>query len=382
MGRTKERNAKIEFIRVTACFLVILNHIMIVPTGGDGVFYHGTAALVAVIWTDVPLFLLISGFLMFQNTAERLDCLWKTYCHKLKNLLLYVLLPSCMIVVISGALAPFLTGGQAFQELVAERNLHLESIRYYILMQQTTGMYSIFWYLWVYARILLFFPLLAFVCQDTRDKNLIRRFLMLLSVLNVAFLDVQSMLQKELGNFDKLVLDKYFLYVLLGYELYLLCRRLEKKRLMYVGAILFVLSIGLTVLAGHFSYYRTGTQYMPTVLTMSASVGLFLLLYALSSPKRIKQWNVLGTNTLYIYMVHILVIFSCQKLWGNFFMELFGGGSNVLWLILYDIVYGTIIFMISLVIGCFFRLFWERIGIGSIEKLLGVCRQLREGSNE
>lgn len=381
MGRTKSRNAKIELIRVVACFLVILNHIMIVPTSGDGRFFHGTATLVAIIWTDVPLFLLISGFLMFQN-QEQLNDLWESYRHKLKNFLIYVFIPSCIIVVISGMIAPFLIEGKTFAQLLAEGNLHLECIKNYIFMQQTSSMYSLFWYIWVYAKVIVFFPLLAFVCQDTKDKSRVRRFLMLLSAGNQLFIDLQGATQKSIGNFDNIFLDKYFLYILLGYEMYLLTQTFDIKKIRIYGIVTLVGSVLATILVEHVTFYRFGTEYMPGIFTVTASVGMFLLLYSLREPRLSKMWNYLGKSTLYIYMVHIIVIFSCEKIWGKFLWNLFGAGSNVLWLILFDAVYGAIIFALSLAVGILFKWCYEKIILFVLMKLGSVVKGIGKGSNE
>lgn len=380
MGRTRQRDAKIEFIRVVACFLVILNHIMIVPTSGDGVFYDATAALVALIWTDVPLFLLISGFLMFQRLD--LEHLWNHYVHKIKNFMVYVLIPSCIVVVISGVLAPFLTGDLTWAELLAEKNLHLECIKNYIFMQQTSSIYSVFWYIWVYAKIIAFFPLLVLLCQDVKDKNIIRRFLMLVSALNIAFVDLQNIAQKTIGNFDNYTLDKYFLYILLGYEIYLLSKRKSEQKLGIYGGILLGLSVVASVAIEHICFYAKGTEYMTTLFNITASVGMFLLLYAIARPKRPNFWSFVGRNTLYIYMVHIIVIFSCEKIWGKFFWNLFGAGGNVLWLILYDAIYGMIIFSISLLLALLLQVIYEKGILLLINKMYFGIKGIRKGRNE
>lgn len=383
MGRTKERNAKIELIRVLACFLVILNHIMIMPTSGDGQFYFGTAILVAIIWTDVPLFLIISGFLMFQNAQqEEQKSLWDAYVHKLINFFVYVFIPSCIIVFLSGMIAPYLNGEATLQSILADGNLHLECIKNYIFKQNATSIYSVFWYIWTYAKIVMFFPLLAAVCQDTKDKNAIRRFLMILSGLNIAFVDLQGMVQKSIGNFDSITLDKYFLYVLLGYELYLISGKIKAEKMRFYGIAILIVSILGTVGVEALCFYRSGNAYMPVIFTVTASVGMFLFLYSLPEPRFGRVWNKVGKSTLYIYMVHIIVIFSCQKIWGDFFWNLFGEGSNFMWLILYDAIYGSIIFAISFAIGIVFKIIYEKIFVKIAGKLLVSVSGMRKATNE
>lgn len=385
MGRTKERNVKIELIRLAACLLVIMQHITIVPVIGEtGELNKGIAALVAVFYTDVPLFLIISGFLMFQKSGtDGIEHLWQSYWHKLKNMLLYVFLPSCIIVFVSAVVAPVLTGEMSWQELIAAKDmtLPLVCIRNYIMIQQTASLYQIFWYLWVHIKVILFFPLLAVICQNTEDKNRIRRFLMLLSWLNVLLNDFQ-VIGWWGGNFDSITFDKYFLFVLLGYEIYLFVQKAEQKKICRYGAVMFTASILVGVLVENYFYRKQTLQYMPVVFTVSASVGLFLLLYALPEPKTTRVWNYLGKATLYIYMVHILVIFSCERIWGDFFLNLFGGGENVFGLIVYDIVYGALIFVLAMAFGLIFKLFYEKIILFVIEKVYSAIKRVGKGSNE
>jgi fucose 4-O-acetylase-like acetyltransferase len=190
---------------------------------------------------------------------------------------------------------------------------------------------------------------------------------MVLSALNLLLSDVQGAAQKSIANFDNLTVDKYFLYILLGYEVYVLVKEhksVHNRQLTIAGAAVFFGSCIGTVLTGHICFAATGESYMPQILTMSASAGLFLLLVTAVKPRHTKLWNYLGCRTLYIYMVHIIVIFSCEQVWGDFFWKMFGSCQNVLWQLAYGIVYGTIIFLISLLLGNLFRFIYEKLLLG------------------
>lgn len=387
MARTKERNVKIELIRIVACFLIIVEHIMLVPTdNGAGKLYVGRIVLVALTYMAVPLFALISGYLMFQNLGQNDDKgLWQSYRHKLKNFLVYVFIPSCVVVLVSGFVGPYFKGEVTLEQLFAEGNLNLYCVQNYILQQQTISVYENYnhlWYIWTYMKIVLAFPLLAGVCQDTKDKNSIRRFLILLSGLNFLYVDIQLGLAKGIGDFNSITFDRYFLCVLLGYELYLFIQKTDMKKIRVWGTALFAGSTVAGVLVEYISFTLHGLKFIPVVSTLAGSVGAFLMLYSFGTPKHTGVWNYVGKLTLYIYMLHILVLACCRRLWGDLSVELFSDNGTVLGVIIYDILYGTVIFMLSLGGGAVFRLVYENGIVASLGELWNRRMKKRKESHE
>ena len=72
-------------------------------------------------------------------------------------------------------------------------------------------------------------------------------------------------------------------------------------------------------------------------------------------------WNWLGKRTLYIYLVHVIVIFTGENVWDRFFWEITGAGKSMLSLLVYSLGYGTVIFALSLVTGILFSVVYEKV---------------------
>jgi fucose 4-O-acetylase-like acetyltransferase len=108
---------------------------------------------------------------------------------------------------------------------------------------------------------------------------------------------------------------------------------------------------------------------VPDTMTVIASVGAFLALYGRKSPRfsRIVTW--IGSNTMYLYLVHILVLKLFEKLFGNVIWRLFGQGATSLRNALYSIVYAAILFVISLIVGIVFRFLYETLLVGTAGRL-------------
>lgn len=363
MEKAIDKNSRLERIRVIACLLVITNHIQGAPVVENGIFFAGRESLIVLTQTSIQMFLMISGFLMFCNTGNHLEELWGTYWHRIKKFLLYLFLPSLVIVVVSAVFYGFIVDGKTMPEVFAERNFQWFYIKDYIFLQQSDYICVHLWYVWEYAKIIVFFPLLAFLCQDTKDKNRIRRLFMTASAANTIFVDARSFLGIPKGNFDSLTMNKYILFVLIGYELYLLFlqREINWMRVRIVGAALFCVALAGDIVLQSWYFERTGTTYMAATILGCAGVGNFLFLFSFQESGLSAVWNWLGKRTLYIYLVHVIVIFTGENVWDRFFWEIAGAGKSMLSLLVYSFGYGAVIFALSLVTGMLFAVVYEKI---------------------
>lgn len=385
MERMKERDSGIERIRVIACFLVIVNHIQVALVIENGMFFNGRALLYAFIEQNIPLFMMITGFFMFQNIDMNcLNSIAKRYTHKLRNFFLHIFVPSVIVVLVSAFLYSFIVGEKSFAETFLDPEFQGELLKNYIFLQQADYICVHLWYIWTYARIVLCFPLLAFICQNSKDKNLIRRFFMELSIINIAFVDVEAFFNIGKGNFDSIVFDQYFLCILLGYEIWLLFLKNKDQwaKIRICGFVIMLIGIlGKTVLQSiYFSHFAA--EYHTTVFAILPSVGLFCALYTQKKIKAAKFWSWLGENTLYIYLVHVAVMFCCNNICDQYFWKLFGAGKNILSFVIYDLAYGSIILGSSLVIGIIMKVLYENVLLMSIRQMFRGTLLKRRDRNE
>lgn len=383
MQKTTNRNSGLERIRVIACFLVIMNHIQGAPVVENGFFFKGRECLIVLTQTCVQLFLMISGFSMFRNTEKNLDELWELYWRRLKKFILYIFVPSFIIVIISAVFYSFIVEGKTISDVFLERNFQWIYIKDYIFLQQSDYICVHLWYVWEYAKIIVFFPFLAFICQNNKDKNRIRRMYMLASAINVIFVDAQNFAGVVKGNFDNLTINKYFLYVLIGYELYLVFSKPEinRKKIRMIGVALLGVALVSDILLQSSYFKRTGGTFLLSTIIGLAAIGNFMFLLSLKEPKFPQIWRWLGKRTLYVYFVHVIVIFTGENVWGRFFWEIAGAGKNSLSLIGYSLIYTTLIFGLSVVVGGLFSFVYEKVFLSIGKKILVKINNGRKESD-
>ena len=100
----KKRYSEIELLRCVGCFLVICAHMY--PTIiENGNIYKGRLLIGAIIGDDVPVFLLITGFFLFQKGDISIITYWKS---KLCSFLKKIWIPSIFLVIITCVLTPII----------------------------------------------------------------------------------------------------------------------------------------------------------------------------------------------------------------------------------------------------------------------------------
>jgi peptidoglycan/LPS O-acetylase OafA/YrhL len=367
----QDRESRLELIRIIACYLVVMNHLQVIYPIENGLFFKGRALLYGFIQINVPLFALISGYLLFQNADEILERIDVIYFKKIKKFLIHIFIPSVIVVIVTASLQT---------TLWEDPTVRPDYVWDYLALQQADLLCNHLWYIWTYARILLLFPLLAFVCRDRRELHIIRRWYIGLSFANLFIIDFRFVLGITAGDLGSIVFDKYILYFLLGYELYLLYQRRQENwnKVRLLGVALFVLALGGKLVIEIVYFRKYGAEHVPDTMTVIASVGAFLALYGRKSQcfSRIVTW--IGSNTMYLYLVHILVLKLFEKLFDDVIWRLFGQGTTSLRNALYSIVYSAIIFTISLIVGLAFRLIYETLLVGTVGRLRNALIVARE----
>ena len=352
----KKKTVSIEVLRTIASFLVIMAHIQLNPILADGCFSWKRICFSSIIGDNVPLFFLISGFYMFNQTNGGNDIFF-TYRRKLKNFFLNIYFPSLIIVIATCMAEPWLEGRSPVV-LIQWRTLWN-----YIFNISATCLCGHLWYIGTYIRFIIFFPLLAFICEDKPEKNIVRRTYIVLSALNIIILDIAYLLQSDFIDFSKVVLDNYFLYLFLGNELYLFLHNKNNKphkSIFFAGISLYIIgNISKTILqywalrqwGTNIKLWYMGLECFPAYIS---SCGLFLTFYLLKNInwKLNEVWYFLGKYSFYIYLCHFIVIKKLQTLnIQSTLMQLNKNGIDLIHIGLYYLELGTIVFIFSLLPG-------------------------------
>lgn len=353
------KNVSIELLRVIACFLVIMAHIQLKPVIADGCFSWRRICFSSVIGDNVPIFFLITGFYMFRGIKSDKD-IFISYKNKVKSFLIKIWIPALVAAAVTCAIEPWLNGAQTVQ---------WDALQRFIFRNSASGSSGHLWYICTYARFVVFFPFLAFLCEDKPEKNKIRRIYIVAAVFHVLISDAEYLLQKDMIDFSSIVFDRYFLYLLLGNEMRVFCagRAQDKnwdKRMRIIGLSFYLIGNALKAGFQYYAFSRWGTGVQSWYMGLEcfpcyiSSSGIFLLFYSMRNAdwKLRRVWIFLGKYSFYIYLCHLIVIKKLQSLQvQSYFVNIHCGGTGFVHISLYYLELGLIIFIASLSAGVIFE---------------------------
>lgn len=384
MGHTNERNSNVERIRVIACIFVIWNHVQSVSIVDAGNFRVDQALIYSVMEVHVPLFLIITGFFLFRKVDKNgYEGLMNEYLIKIIHFIGKIFIPALIVIAFSAIFYQFIVNGDTIADVFRKREFHWEFLKDFVFKQEPGHICVHFWYVWTYAQIIVFFPLLAGICQNSFERVKIRRFFELISLLNILFVDAQNFIGKSLGDFDGYALNRNILFVLLGFEIYSIVKEhtVNIRKLKHYGLLMIFTGIACKILLQYLHYKMFNQVYSPMAITIPISVGAFLVLYALKESKHSQIWNWLGQYTLYIYMVHVAVIYVCNRAWYQHIWLICGEGKNIVSLLFFDVIYGFVVFGISLFVAIIFKVIYEEVIEKPIIKLVDRVRKVADEKN-
>lgn len=361
-----KKDASIEIIRILACFLVIMAHIQLEPILNEMVM-KGRLLYSSVIADDVPLFFLITGYFLFKGIKKDEDII-PEYIRKIKNVVKKLWIPAVFVMGLSCFLFPWLSGQCELTDIFSTKlDRQWNWLWQFIFSFKAEGTGEHLWYICTYMKIIIWFPLLALLCQKNVGREKIRRLFIGLALANVLLNDMEYLLNRELGDLSGVTFDYYFLYILLGYELALLFEKYADNMRKIRRSALLCYIVGVIVKFGmqYFMYLHYGTnivarymwlQCLPCYLT---SCGMFCFLHSFRDCIQNRTVCWLGNYTFYIYLFHRLVIYKTYDL-GQSILNGTGNGQNLIQTSAYYLAYGLVVFTISLMIAILFDAIYAR----------------------
>lgn len=286
----------INSLRVLATFSVIVLHV-----AADILYQYGSISN-SDWWTGnifdssvrfcVPIFLMISGTLIFSKTYESTG----EYLRKRVLRILFPFLFWSIIYIAVGLLVKFNSGEYlSFKEALK-----------YVFVKLRDGASFHLWYIYMIIGLYLFFPIICKWLQNS-NKNGIKYFLgiwLLTVFIHLPFV-------KELiPNIDISNFSGYIGFPVLGYYLNKISLNFDKKKVIYV--LLVLTGILITTFGTYISTKYKGNFYegfynylSPNVILVS--VGIFLLFkdFIRYNSKYILFFSKYSYGT---YLIHILVL--------------------------------------------------------------------------
>ncbi|MFN5459946.1 MAG: acyltransferase [Bacteroidota bacterium] len=292
----------INSLRVLATFSVIVLHVaarILYQYGSipnlnwwTGNIYDSSARFC------VPIFLMISGTLIFSKTYENT----KEYFRKRVLRILFPFMFWSLIYIAVGWFFKFNSG----------EYLSFKEVLLFVLVNLKSGASFHFWYIYMIIGLYLLFPIIGVWLQNS-NKNGIKYFLgiwFLTSLIHLPFI------KKLIPNVDISYFSGYIGFPILGYYLSKLSLNFNKKKEIYFSLI--VIGIFITIFGTYVSTKYTGNFYSgfysylsPNVILVA--VGIFLLFkdFVRFNSKFILFFSKYSYGT---YLVHVLILTAFGEL--------------------------------------------------------------------
>lgn len=375
----KQKDISIELLRIYACLLVIFAHIQIGYMVGDEI---NSASLIikCLIGDNVPIFLLILGFYMFNGVQgeDRIQKIPGAFLRKLKGFLIRIYIPTLIVTLIACFASEFIYKRCTFGQLFTQPNVNWEYLKNYVILQEPMDMVGQFWYIITYIKILVFFPLLSFLCVDQKGYNGIRRVYIGMSFLSIVFADIEFLKETTLLQLSDYVFDRHFLYVLLGFELALFFRKCKwsKKWQIVASAGVFLCGLGLRYGLTMYSFDLFGVASNDHFMVLEcapayiSSAGSLMLFYSVFRNRHNRIVQFIGGITFYVYMLHGMMIRYFSDIGEEIRVAADTGATN--WqAVQYYMGYGVVVFILSALFGILIK-----------EAYDGVCYLIGKGASK
>jgi surface polysaccharide O-acyltransferase-like enzyme len=321
----------VDFLRVTGTFLVVLAHVGVWgggPKWAESLYY-------TISRTGVPLFFMISGYLLLPKEEDTLTFLkkraWK------------ILIPFFAWSIIYDVYV---------NQAMAQTGLTLEAVfRMFIRILRGPRAPHL-WYLYALIGLYLFTPILRLFVAKARNSDVL--YYILLWFLTMPILLIIQGLTPIHSGFELYYFSGYVGYFLLG----LYIGRLEtNRRTISMALTLFALGLITTFMVIHFDLLpKLNEAVFRTYLSLNVIVMATSAFYLLKSagekipPRSYGMIDVVSQSSFGIYLMHWLIVGWMVLGWQAVGFDATTGSSIVL-----IPVAAVIAFLISLIITHFLR---------------------------
>lgn len=307
-GNSKMSNKKlhIEWIRIIAIVLVVLNHsdlFYTYYTNTENKLTFSVSLLISAICkANVPLFMMVTGALLIPKAETWKDILKKRVARMLVVLVLFSGLMYCL------------------QCFVWNQNVF--SIIEFIRKLFTNDIQTSYWYLYEYIGILMMLPFVGAMARNL-DKDCMKYFLGLGIVFKVGF-SVIGLFTKYSLPIDFFILGNSVFYVLMGYHLENEVGEEEYNKISCTKIILgLIASICMTIvmvladknMSGQ--YHENVLSIMTPVMALLIYVGVRKVGIICSNGKSTNIFAFLGSCTFGVYLIEHIgqKVFIRMYLW-------------------------------------------------------------------
>lgn len=369
----KTVDLKVEIIRILCCFLVICYHIrpqVIV----NAEIKESVVFVEAICSICVNTFFILSGFFIYENRNN----IAVSFLHVLKNFIKNIFIPFLFVAFISFIFNDAFFFKKSAIDCIKDMDILAiikeigVGIRYLIVYTWPLSTAHL-WYVFAYAFIILFYPITKLILKyfDKRIKYLI---VIILLLIWISF-DVIVYYFKFEDNYYLNLVPKVITFSMIGQivyndfiKKYFFTEDSNKSisknnKLLIISILFYILTVGSLFLL-QISYLKNVNGFYVytsynSFLALVESVLVIIIIYNLNFMNYINDKakhiiKIISDATYGIYLVHwsVLITLASSGIQGMFFMKM----TNMFTNIIYYIVFGGLVFSISLLIVSFVKL--------------------------
>lgn len=369
----KTVDLKVEIIRILCCFLVICYHIrpqVIV----NAEIKESVVFVEAICSICVNTFFILSGFFIYENRNN----IAVSFLHVLKNFIKNIFIPFLFVAFISFIFNDAFFFKKSAIDCIKDMDILAiikeigVGIRYLIVYTWPLSTAHL-WYVFAYAFIILFYPITKLILKyfDKRIKYLI---VIILLLIWISF-DVIVYYFKFEDNYYLNLVPKVITFSMIGQIVYndFIKKHFftedsnksisKNNKLLIISILFYILTVGSLFLL-QISYLKNVNGFYVytsynSFLALVESVLVIIIIYNLNFMNYINDKakhiiKIISDATYGIYLVHwsVLITLASSGIQGMFFMKM----TNMFTNIIYYIVFGGLVFSISLLIVSFVKL--------------------------
>lgn len=296
----------IDFLRITACFLVIVNHTnsrLFIGNDPSPVWFI-SVTLFFISKAAVPLFIMISGSLLLGR-----DDSYKNTFHRIIRIVITLFLFSVFYFLISIKDFTAVTG---------------TDIKNFFLTLYGGAVTNAFWYLYLYIGLLLMLPLLQKMIRNFKNKDFIY-FICGTSIITFTLPVITDLF--KLPNYNSTIItplfNGYLAYFIIGYYIENIYDRKSKSRFI-IATVLFSASITFSVIMTYFEFKKNiaAYPYWDNRVSFNIMIPSFCLFYMAKylsginfSLPTISTIKAIGGCTFGIYLLSDMLILVFEPMY-------------------------------------------------------------------
>ncbi len=301
----KKRDANVDLIRVLACLSVIGLHVNTISSGSADF----SKVLWRLVFADgVAFFFIVMGFFLFQN---------ESFGKLLKKTGVKIFIPAFIVMALSKLFYPWIMHQASFFECFQITKEDIVEL-FTCILNWSAGdfMADHLWYLFVYAQVLLLFPILKLLCPgihrtEENAKTLkYRLYLITFTFLMMVIEDIQAIevLPIHIGCIFPILIPA--VYAVAGYTIYENREKIKRDfRIPLVAGIVFIL---VQILRFLMEYQLIGAGSEASFLNWKNSFAFVatvcMIIVLLAIPLKENRFSsaicFLGSLNYSIYLVH------------------------------------------------------------------------------